>query len=164
MKAIIALVALLAVASIAQASDLGFHHAQNGNQVSITVEKVSKPDRKALKQGMAYWNNLAGWSLMKLSVPDYEAGTYPEIVHDVVSDCDACAAVTQGQDGFIACHYHVTYHKDDPSTGLPRLWQVYAHELGHCLGFPHQADGIMYNIIPDEAFDRQLLVGLGYTS
>jgi hypothetical protein len=115
-----------------------------------------------------WWNTLAGRQLFELT-------TGPARV-TIQTDTGFCGPTTSDR---VACTEALptsgvfadppTYAYDScaifVSTAGAIYWQVYAHELGHCLGFEHVTDreSIMNpHPIANDAGDQSMLAAAGY--
>lgn len=121
-------------------------------RTSITVER-EEPVFTYLSNAMNYWNALAGWELFVFGPPG-------ENTSEVRVDPGDWWRCTWGSDAPYD-HAWITY----PSTlNAPNPAGIFAHELGHALGFQHQPRGALGGHFPDEEFDTALLASVGYRS
>jgi len=118
--------------------------------------------------GVDWWNALAGRQLFALT-------TGPGQI-TIQTDTGFCGPTTNER---VACTEALptsgvfadppTYAYDScqifVSTAGASYWQVYAHELGHCLGFEHVTDreSIMNpHPVANAAWDQSMLAAAGY--
>ncbi len=143
-------------------SSAGFSRAS-----TVTVRVDATPN--ALR-AIAWWNDLAGRPLFVVT-------TAADAQVTIEPDAGACGPVTTDR---VACTTVLpasgtfsdppTYVYNVCTIGISALgatyWEVYAHELGHCLGFAHVADrdSIMnpHPVSGNAIADRSMLGAAGY--
>jgi hypothetical protein len=121
-------------------------------------------------KAMAWWNTVAGRQL-------FVATTDGTAQVTIEPDTGTCGPVTTER---VACTtalpssgvfssppaYQYTSCQVDVSEIGATYWEVYAHELGHCLGFDHVTDRLsIMNVHPDStnsAADRAMFTAAGY--
>jgi len=131
---------------------------------TITVQATG-PEATA---AVTWWNSLAGRAIFELT-----AGTAQITIH---TDTAFCGPITTER---VACTEALpasgafadppTYAYNSCEVFVSPVgaayWQVYAHELGHCLGFQHvtDRDSIMNpHPIANDGWDRSMLTAAGY--
>ena len=131
---------------------------------TITVRATSSEATLAVW----WWNSLAGRPLFALTTGpaqitiETDTGFCGPTTPDRVACTEALPTSGTFSDpptyAYNSCHIYVS------SAGAP-YWQVYAHELGHCLGFEHGTDreSIMNpHPIANDAADQSMLAAAGY--
>lgn len=107
------------------------------HSASEEVLRVYGPKVPALVKGIGYWNGLAGHKIV-----EFTEGSAPEQadIHTVTVEFGSLAkegeaGVAVGFAGELPCEVTV-----DPQ--FVAEWNVFAHELGHCLGFKDFNTGV----------------------
>jgi hypothetical protein len=131
---------------------------------TITVQ-ASGPEATA---AVDWWNNLAGRQLFQLTVGPAQITIQTDtgFCGPTTTERVACteALPTSGVFADPPTYAYDSCHIFIGAAGAP-YWQVYAHELGHCLGFEHVTDreSIMNpHPIPNDAWDQSMLAAAGY--
>ena len=144
--------------------DAGF-----GRTSTVTVHVDASVSTNATK-AIAWWNALAGRPLFvvttaataQVTIQPDTGGCGP-----VTSERVACTTALPSSGVFVSPPaYAYSSCEVDVSELGATYWEVYAHELGHCLGFDHVTDrpSIM-NVHPDStnrAADQAMLSAAGY--
>lgn len=134
---------------------------------AITVRVDANPN--AMK-ALYWWNAMAGRQLFVLTTADDAQVTVrldTGVCGPVTTDRVACTTARPTSGVFSAPPvYAYDSCEVDVSEFGATYWEVYAHELGHCLGFDHVTDrpSIM-NPHPDAtngAADQAMLAAAGY--
>lgn len=131
---------------------------------TITVQG-SGPEATA---AVAWWNSLAGRALFEMTdgPAQITIQTDTGFCGTTTTERVACTAALPASGVFSdppvyaynSCHIYV-------STAGASYWEVYAHELGHCLGFQHVTDraSIMNpHPVANDLWDQSMLTAAGY--
>jgi hypothetical protein len=143
-------------------SDAGF-----ARQSTITVRVIGNPNAT---KALYWWNSLAGRQLFVLTTAvDAQVTIEPDagVCGAVTSDRVACTTAKPSSGVFSdPPAYAYNSCEVDVSELGATYWEVYAHELGHCLGFEHVTDrASIMNVHPDStnaAADQAMLTAAGY--
>jgi hypothetical protein len=150
----------------ATASHLFSANAGFDRTTPITVQASSNPN---VALAVSWWNDLAGRAIFTLQPGASQVTTQADTAVCAPDPTVACAAAfpvtgvatTPAAYPYRACAIYVK------ASGAS-YWEVYAHELGHCLGFDHVVDrASVMNVHADmsnRASDRLMLQTAGYAS